>query len=139
LAHTVRDWMSSPVILVPPELPVDQALTLMRRRGIHSLIVDITTDVPTYGIITITDIRDKIVAKDLSPRDVTVREIMNSPIIFAKPDWSLREASLKMQELNIHHLPVEDERGSLVGMISATDIFVAVEESGWKEIQKKSN
>jgi signal-transduction protein with cAMP-binding, CBS, and nucleotidyltransferase domain len=126
--------MSSPIVVVPPELSVDQALTLMRRRGIHSLVVDLTTDEPAYGIVTTTDIRDKIVAKDLSPGDVTVREIMNSPIACAKPDWSLKEASLKMQELNIHHLPVEDERGSLVGMISATDIFIAVEESGWDEI-----
>jgi CBS domain-containing protein len=44
----------------------------------------------------------------------------------------LREAAVKMQELGVHHLPVEDDRGSLVGMISATDIFVAVEESGWE-------
>jgi CBS domain-containing protein len=126
--------MSSPVVVVPPELAIDQALTLMRRRVIHSLIVDLTTDEPTYGIITTTDIRDKIVGQDLSPRDVTVQEIMNSPIACAEPDWSLKEASLKMQELNIHHLPVEDERGSLVGMITATDIFIAVEESGWEEI-----
>jgi CBS domain-containing protein len=37
-----------------------------------------------------------------------------------------------MQELKVHHLPVENERGQLIGMISATDIFVAVEESGWE-------
>lgn len=132
MAHIVRDWMSSPVIVVPPELYVQQALTLMRRRGIHSLVVDISLEEPAYGIVTTTDIRDKIVAEDLSPGDVTVREIMNSPVVCARPDWTLKEASLKMQELNIHHLPVEDERGSLVGMISATDIFIAVEESGWE-------
>ena len=30
-------------------------------------------------------------------------------------------------------MPVADEGGALIGMISATDIFVAVEESGWGE------
>jgi hypothetical protein len=29
---------------------------------------------------------------------------------------------------------VEDERGSVVGMISATDIFLAVEEAGWRPL-----
>lgn len=139
MAHTVRDWMSSPVIVVPPELSVQQALTLMRRRGIHSLIVDISTEEPIYGIVTTTDIRDKIVAEDRAPEDVTVREIMNSPVVCAKPDWTLKEASIKMQELNIHHLPVEDERGTLLGMISATDVFIAVEESGWQANEERQS
>ena len=32
-----------------------------------------------------------------------------------------------------HHLPVADENGTLIGLISATDIFMAVEEAGWEE------
>jgi CBS domain-containing protein len=36
-----------------------------------------------------------------------------------------------MQAKNIHHLPVADESGELIGMISATDIFRAAEEIGW--------
>jgi len=36
-----------------------------------------------------------------------------------------------MQELAVHHLPIADEAGVLVGLISATDIFRAAEEIGW--------
>jgi CBS domain-containing protein len=36
-----------------------------------------------------------------------------------------------MQEHHIHHLPVVDEKGVLIGIISATDIFIAAEEIGW--------
>ena len=132
MSQTVRDWMSSPVVVIPPEIRVSQALTLMRRRGIHSLVVDLTRGRPAYGILTTTDIRDKIVAAGLDPAEVRVREIMSSPVIFARPDWTLVQASVTMQELKVHHLPVEDERGQLVGMISATDIFLAVEEAGWE-------
>lgn len=133
MANTVRDWMSSPIVVIVPELTVTQASTLMRRRGIHSVVIDLTMGAETrYGIVTTTDIRDKIVVGDRDPSEVTVESIMTSPVTCAKPDWSLREAAVKMQELGVHHLPVEDDRGSLVGMISATDIFVAVEESGWE-------
>ncbi|MEX0788793.1 MAG: CBS domain-containing protein, partial [Anaerolineales bacterium] len=62
MTHTVRDWMSSPVVVIPAEMPVNLALTLMRRRGIRSLVVDLAGgDKPQYGILTTTDIRDKIV------------------------------------------------------------------------------
>jgi CBS-domain-containing membrane protein len=36
-----------------------------------------------------------------------------------------------MQKNKFHHLPIADEDGTLIGMISATDIFMAVEETGW--------
>ena len=38
------------------------------------------------------------------------------------------ECSQVMQEKHIHHLPIADESGALIGIISATDIFTAVEE-----------
>jgi CBS domain-containing protein len=132
MAQTVRDWMSSPAIVIPPEIRVRQALTLMRRRGIHSLIVDLSRGRPAYGIVTTTDIRDKIVAAGRDPATVRVEEVMSTPVAFARPEWTLVQASVTMQELNVHHLPVEDERGELVGLISATDIFCAVEEIGWE-------
>ncbi len=133
MAHTVRDWMSTPAVLIPPEVSVAQALTLMRRRRIRSLVVDLTEgENKAFGIFTTTDIRDKIASEDRNPAEVTVGEIMTSPIHCAYPDWSLIEAARKMKELSIHHLPVQNSDGSVIGMISATDIFFAVEEGGWE-------
>ena len=133
MPHTVHDWMSKPAIVVDPDSSVSYALTLMRRRNIHSVIVNIGQDNPSYGIVTTTDIRDKIAAADRNPAEIAVREIMSGPLILAKPEWTLKECSHTMQKHNIHHLPVADEHGTLVGLISATDIFVAVEEGGWGE------
>ena len=138
MTHTVKNWMSKPIIVVDPDSSVSYAMTLMRRRNIHSVVVDISKDNPAYGIITTTDIRDKIVGSDRNPAETRVREIMSGPIITARPDWSLKECSLKMQKGNFHHMPVADENGMLIGIISVTDIFVAVEESGWGESQQKS-
>jgi CBS domain-containing protein len=133
MPNTVRDWMSKPVIVVDPDSNVKYALTLMRRRKIHSVVVAISEKNPTYGIVTSTDIRDKIVAANRNPAEMTVREIMSGPLITGNPDWTLMECSKVMQERGIHHLPIADESGALIGLISATDIFMAVEETGWQE------
>jgi len=133
MPHTVRDWMSSPVVVVDPDSSVSYAVTLMRRRNIHSVIVNIADDNPSYGIVTRSDIRDKILVAELNPAETTVRAIMSGPLVLARPEWTLKECSLVMQEHKVDHLPVADESGALIGLISATDIFVAVEESGWGE------
>ncbi len=131
MPHTVRDWMSAPVVVVDPDTSVSHAMTLMRRRNIHSVVVDISERNPAYGIVTTTDIRDKIVAEGRNPANTHVRDIMSGPIITGSADWTLMECSRVMQEHKFHHLPIADEHGTLVGLISATDIFMAVEEAGW--------
>jgi CBS domain-containing protein len=131
MPHTVRDWMSTPVIVVDPDTSVSHAITLMRRRNIHSVVVDISEKNPAYGIFTTTDIRDKIVAAGRNPANTLVREIMSGPIITGRADWTLMQCSRVMQEHRFHHLPIADEHGTLVGIMSVTDIFMAVEEAGW--------
>jgi isocitrate dehydrogenase len=131
----VRDWMSKPVVVVDPDSSVSYALTLMRRRNIHSLVVSLDEPANTYGIVTTTDIRDKIVAEGRNPAETRVREIMSSPVLTGDPDWTLRECSVFMQKGHFHHLPVVDAPSTLIGLISATDLFRAAEEIGWgKEI-----
>ena len=127
----VRDWMSKPVVVVDPDSSVSYALTLMRRRNIHSLVVNLDDRSHTYGILTTTDIRDKIIAEGRNPAETSVREIMTAPVITANPQWTLRECSIQMQKNRIHHMPVADGFGALIGLISATDLFRAAEEIGW--------
>ncbi len=131
MPNKVRDWMSSPVVVIDPDCSVSYALTLMRKRNIHSLVIHVDGDEIHYGILTTTDIRDKIVEAERDPAETTVRDIMSEPVITANPDWSLKECSYRMHEHNFHHLPVADSNGQLVGMISATDLFIAAEEVGW--------
>ena len=133
MSHTVRDWMSTPVVVIDPDNSVSYAMTLMRRRNIHSVVVGITGENRSYGIVTTTDISDKIVGADRNPAETKISEIMSSSIILGNPDWTLKECSRVMQEYKFHHLPIADAQGTLVGMISATDIFMAVEESGWED------
>jgi signal-transduction protein with cAMP-binding, CBS, and nucleotidyltransferase domain len=115
------------IVYVEPDATVAHALELMRLRYIHSLIVNKTHDIPEYGILTSTDISDKIIAQERDPSQVKVREIMTSPLITIPCHWSLKDCALKMSEHKIHHLPVIDEEGELTGMISDTDFLVAAE------------
>ena len=132
MTNLVRDWMSRPAVVVDADTSVTYALTLMRRRGIHSLVVDLSErGRAAYGIVTSTDIRDKIIGADRNPAEIRVREIMTAPVVTALPEWTLRQCSTTMQAHNFHHLPVADETGAVIGVISATDLFRAVEERGW--------
>lgn len=135
MSYIVRDWMTRPIIVIDYETPVNHAMTLMKRRNIHSLVVD-SSDAGkvSYGIVTTTDIRDKIVAANRNPAEISVAEIMTAPVHTAQSNWTLQECAERMHTLGFRHLPVLDEDGVMVGMISQTDIFSAVEEAGWEAL-----
>ena len=91
MSHQVKDWMSSPVIVVDHDSSVSYALTLMRRRNIRSLLIAIDIESNKFGILTTTDIRDKIIAQDKKPANVAVREIMSENLVTANPEWRSEE------------------------------------------------
>jgi CBS domain-containing protein len=130
MEFSVKDWMIDLVVFIDPDKSVSDALAVMRRRYISSILVNKSSDNPDYGIVTSRDISDKIVAQDKNPSKIKVREIMTSPFISVKTDMTLKECSQIMKTKNIHHLPVADEEGAIVGMISAMDFLVAAEAMG---------
>ena len=130
MQFTVRDWMIDLVVFVDPDIPVTDALETMRRRYISSVIVSKSETSPEFGILTSTDICDKVVAENLNPAGLKVAEVMTSPLITVTPDMPVSECARIMSQNHFHHLPVADEDGNIVGMISATDFLVVAEAMG---------
>jgi CBS domain-containing protein len=139
--RTVREWMSSPVLTIRPESPISLAHTLMKERKVRRLVVA-DADNQLVGIITIGDVREA------SPSDattlsiwelnylwaqLTVGKIMSHNVTTIKPDDSIYEAANLMLDQKISGLPVVDEAGQLVGIITESDIFRMVVRMGIAE------
>ncbi len=127
---TVRDWMTNIIVFVDPDSSVCDALTIMRRRNISSVIVNRTKTNPVFGIVTSIDICDKIVARSQDPSTLKIKEIMSSPLITIDEKLTVEECAAKMSEKRIHHLPVVNKKGELIGVVSATDFLWVAEMMG---------
>ncbi|MCW5850881.1 MAG: CBS domain-containing protein [Anaerolineae bacterium] len=127
---TVADIMTRDVAVIDATATVQDALHMMRERGISSLLVRPEDPTGDWGIMTKRDIISKVVAYDVNPEGLNVKEIMTRPILRIPPDMTLRQVSNMMIENRVRRLPVFDH-GRLVGIVSDTDLFRAVEEGGW--------
>ena len=101
----------------------------MKDLHIGSLVVVDSDDLP-MGIITSSDIINKVVAENLSPRSVLVNEVMTINLIKGQLDDSMAEAAFRMTDSQIKKLPIIDNTGKLVGILTTTDIsrFCAEQE-----------
>ena len=122
--------MKKPVVRIAASATVAEAIHRMHERGISSILVEPQNPGGPYGIMTKRDVLSKVVAPGKDPHQLRVAELMSSPIITIPPSTSLRECSLLMLEKDIRRVLVA--RGAeILGIVSDTDIFAAVEERGW--------
>jgi len=77
------------------------------------------------GVLSNTDIIDKVIAKELSPKNVFVHEIMIKEPISIKPGATTSDAMFLMRKHNIKRILVI-ENNQLQGIISANDILNAM-------------
>lgn len=127
---TVKDWMKNLVVFVDPETTVYEGLHIMRHRYATSLIVEKTPENPEYGIVTSINICDKIIAQGNDPTKTKLKEIMASPVITVPESMLITDCAAMMKEKRIHHLPVSDAKGNIVGMITAMDLLLVAEGLG---------
>ncbi|GAB3682320.1 isocitrate dehydrogenase (NADP(+)) [Salinisphaera aquimarina] len=127
---SVSDVMTRSLITVTDATSVHDAMHEMRKNEVSSLVVE-PNDSGDWGIMTRRDIVTKIVRDDKSPTDLTVGQIASRPVVTVSPDTQLREAANVIAEKNISRLLVADKDGKLLGITTETDIFGAIEQSGW--------
>jgi len=115
----VKEAMKTNPVTVKPKTTVKEAAILMKKRRIGNCIV---VDNKPIGIITESDILKEVVAENLKASDVTVEQIMKTPLIVIDPYVDIEKAMQTMIKCNIRRLPVI-ENNELIGIITVKDIL----------------
>jgi CBS domain-containing protein len=74
------------------------------------------------GIFTERDVLQRVIGEERQPSDITVGEVMTRDVVCCGPDATLEEMSEMMRSRRIRHIPICDEDGKLMGLISIGDI-----------------
>jgi CBS domain-containing protein len=74
------------------------------------------------GIVTDVDLRNKVVVGGVS-RHAPVTEIMSAPVHTIGADVLAPEAGIAMMAAGVNHMPVLDDEGAVVGVLSASNLM----------------
>ncbi len=117
----VNEIMTRNVATMDSDATIQQASILLRKRNIHGLVVVSGKDV--IGIVTDKDIVSKVVAENASAREIKVKDIMSAKVVVAKPSDSIADTTRVMFANDLSRLPIVDDKGNLVGIISIRDMM----------------
>ena len=147
MPKTVADVMTPNPILAKPDMPLKQAIKILAEQRISGLPV-VSEAGKLVGIISETDILwqesgitpppyitilDSVIYLENPSRyekelhkalGQTVEEVMTQePVTTITPDKSLSEAARLLNEKRVHQLPVLDESGQVIGILTCGDII----------------
>lgn len=121
LFQPVGQYCHREVITCSPETPLVEAVAVMREHNISSLVV--CCDSRPMGMVSDRDLRNKVVAQGLDPKELTIADIMHTPLITIGEQEFLFEALHRISRNGIHRLVVLDPHGGLAGIITDSDIL----------------
>ena len=126
----IQDWMAKDVMTVDENTSLMRATRIMKESNIRRLPV--VSHGKLIGIITDRDVKDASPSKTTSLdihelyyllSEMKVKDVMtSSPLTLSGRD-TLEKAAIVMLNSKISGLPVVDEAGLLIGLLSETDVL----------------
>jgi CBS domain-containing protein len=108
---------------VTPETSVFDAVKLMADKNVGALVVVQVRK--AVGLISEREYSREVVLKGRSSKTTAVRDIMTSPVLYARPDQTVEDCMALVTEKRTRHLPVLDGE-ELIGIVSIGDLVKAV-------------
>lgn len=117
--RSVMSLVHGEPVFCEPDTTIADVAQVMAREGLTAVLI---TTRDGLGIVTDVDMRDKVVAVHASG-DAPVSTIMTQPVQTVDAGALAQEASVKMMEAGVNHLPVVTAGGAVVGILSASSLM----------------
>lgn len=128
--------MSSRFARVRPDMTVDEAIAYLRRQAVRE--VEVETIYYVYVLDHAQRLEGVMSFRELfSARgDRQVRDVMNKEFVTVPAELDQEEVARMFADYDVVALPVVDEAGTMVGIVTVDDIVDVVEEETTEDVQK---
>jgi CBS domain-containing protein len=107
---------------VPPHTPLAQALGAMHEKRIGSVLVADEDSGAAVGILTRHDVLGRVTLPGLA-MSTPISAVMSTPVHALGLAHTAQDAALLMSRHGIRHVPVADDGGRVIGILSERDLF----------------
>lgn len=126
MSRYVADVMSTPMLTLDGDAPIEEAARAMLEAGINSVVV--VEGCTPMGIFTSTDVLEAV-ADGADLDDTSVETYATSPVETVAPGDTVAVAAEQMRAGGFSHLPVVDDDSDGVGVLTQTDLTNVVADA----------
>ncbi|MEO1012841.1 MAG: CBS domain-containing protein [Bacteroidota bacterium] len=118
-----KDVMTKKVVFIDGMATAKEAVDVMRKEKVESLIVKKRHPQDAYGIVVIHDFINSVIIPDKTSEEVNVFEIMTKPVISVPANMEVRYVASLLMKVGLRSAPVQ-ENGEYIGMVSLNDLIL---------------
>lgn len=126
LDRSILSYIHGQFIVLDEDVNVAMAVRDMHSRRAEIIIV--TKDIRPVGVVTDSDILDKVVMKGEDSDQILLKSIMSSPVISLSAKGTVRQALELMRVNTIKHIPVTDNI-KILGIVTQEELANAIRTS----------
>ena len=118
-----RDVMGKRYVEIDGTASVRQAINDFKDNNIELLVVKKHDEHDAYGVVLLSDIVKKVLAKDKAVDRVNVYEIMSKPAISVEPEMDVRYCARLFSQFGLSHVIVV-EAGKVLGVVGYQQLLL---------------
>ena len=127
---SVGELCNREVVVVGPDASIAEAAKLMREHHVGDIVVveQRTPEPVPVGILTDRDIVIEVLAAEVAPQSVAVRDVMSNSLVTAREDEELLDVVGRMRLSGVRRIPVVNQQGGLEGILTVDDVLELLAE-----------
>lgn len=124
----ISDICTSDVVCCAPDTTALEAARLMRSRHVGDVVVvtDVEKERVPVGVVTDRDLAIEVLGNGREAAIMPLSGLVRSPVVIAADYEDVHAALERMRAHGVRRMPVVDDRGALVGIVTLDDLLGAL-------------
>lgn len=119
--------MSADLIMIDGLTTIANALDIMRKNKISSLVINRRDESDEYGLLTARDIAKEVVIPDKAPERISAYQVMQKPVLSMRANMNIRYAIRLCSKFNVSRaLVIEGDQA--IGIVTLRDMLLKYTE-----------
>jgi CBS domain-containing protein len=135
---SLLEWCDEGPATVSVLATIEDAIKVMMEKDVGAVAV-VDEQGVVAGMFTERDVLAKFALSGRNPYTTPVRDLMSPMVEMATEETTAAEAFKVMLELHYRHLPIVDERGKVLGILSIRNILEARIDDLLEELESQKH
>ena len=98
---TAREVMRVDIFEIEGQATVTDAIRVFNENRVRLLVIKKRDEFDAYGVVLLSDVVKKVLAKDRAPDRVNLYEIMSKPIVSVEPNMDVRYCGRLLSQVSV--------------------------------------
>jgi len=118
-----KDVMTQKFIRMDGMQTIQEAINQMKQQNVSTVLVNKRDQHDAFGIVQLSDIAKRVLARDRAPERVNIYEVMSKPVVSVPPEMDVRYCARLFESFGLSSAPVMESE-QVLGLVGYKELVL---------------